>query len=193
MTDGPSGPVIDNLSEIKFELMQLNLYVRDLLTSSVRDMPAPVVHVAPAAVHVAAAALPAPLDLSMLRHDATPVVEGLGRLQKTIEDLASGMRAIAGSSSPASGSSYVTAEILNKPNVELAVADAAKDTRYEWQSVAASSVPLYSGTAQPGTATSAATWRVQKYTYITGPAGDAVPSLIQTATGAWDSRASLFP
>lgn len=72
------------------------------------------------------------------------------------------------------------------------VKEAPLEVRYDWQLAADQSVPLYIGTAATGTATSSPTWRIDKYTYITGPGGDPVPSRVQNATGAWDNRASLF-
>lgn len=65
------------------------------------------------------------------------------------------------------------------------------DQRFEWQNVGAEDKPLYIGVAVHGTLTSA-TWVIQKYTFALGPAGTYVPSMIETATGPWDDRATLF-
>lgn len=112
MTDGPNGPVIDNLADIRLELMQLNLYIRDLLTVSSRELPAPVVNVAPTPVIVESApaspAQPVNLDglydrLAALRGDPAGSLEQLLELNKQIKDLSVGMRAIAGSSVSSGG------------------------------------------------------------------------------------------
>ena len=90
------------------------------------------------------------------------------------------------------GGGGMASKIENVVGTNLDTREAALQSRYDWQTVAATSVPLYAGTAAPGTATSAVGWRIEKYSYITGPAGDAVPAVIQSTTGAWDTRASLF-
>lgn len=75
----------------------------------------------------------------------------------------------------------------------ISTSDRLTDTRYDWQLSGSTSVPLYVGTAPPGSATSAPVWRIEKYTFITGPGGEPVPSVVLAAVGAWDARASLLP
>jgi hypothetical protein len=66
------------------------------------------------------------------------------------------------------------------------------DTRYDYTTAGGKNVPQYVGWAQPGTATSTATWTVTKYTWALGPDGsNYVPTVIETRVGAWDSRATL--
>lgn len=197
MTSGPNGPVIDNLADIRLELMQLNLYIRDLLTVSQRELPAPVVNVAPAPVVVESAPVSAvqPLNLdglydrlASLRGDPAGSLEQLQKLNKQITDLTVAIRAgMGGSYGVASGSSHVTAEVYSKAGLTVKTEEATKDSRYEWQTVNAERKPLYIGTAAPGSATSAEVWSVQKYTF----SGDDL-SLVQTRSGSWDSRTTLF-
>lgn len=78
-------------------------------------------------------------------------------------------------------------------SVAVSTADHLTDTRYEWQLSGTASVPLYVGTAPPGSATSAAVWRIERYTFIAGPGGEPVPSVILAAVGAWDDRTTLLP
>ena len=118
----------------------------------------------------------------------TDTAEVLGKLVKALEKLDFRMQATSGGGGVAVASSRVT----NVDGTSLDTQPVLLDSRYEWQQSGAQSVPLYIGTALPKTATSAASWRIEKYTYISGPAGDPVPSVVQAATGAWDSRASLF-
>lgn len=47
--------------------------------------------------------------------------------------------------------------------------------------------PVYIGQAVPGTATSATTWAIKKFTYDSSSR----PTQIQNATGAWTNRVSL--
>lgn len=67
-----------------------------------------------------------------------------------------------------------------------------QDRRFEWQLVAGENKPLYIGVAVPGALTVAPVWAIEKYTFLAGPSGSFVPSLVQTRVGAWDSRAGLF-
>lgn len=67
------------------------------------------------------------------------------------------------------------------------------DTRFEFGNISAESKPIYIGQAPPTTATSDNLWVIQKYTWTTAPTGvGTVPSQIQTRTGSWDNRATLF-
>lgn len=68
------------------------------------------------------------------------------------------------------------------------------ERRFEWQDVNSENKPLYIGVAPQGALSSDGTWEVAKYTWATGPvAGSTVVTRIQTANGAWDDRATLFP
>lgn len=74
-----------------------------------------------------------------------------------------------------------------------AIRNADLDQRYDWQQVGTDNRPLYIGTALPATASSAPRWRIEKYTYGAGPVvGTYVVTLIETRTGSWDDRATLF-
>jgi hypothetical protein len=75
----------------------------------------------------------------------------------------------------------------------LTTAGQLTDSRYEWQLSGTTSVPLYIGTAPAGTDPAAPGWRIEKYTFITGPGGDPVPTVILAAVGAWTDRATLLP
>lgn len=62
---------------------------------------------------------------------------------------------------------------------------------YEWQALGTTNYPLYIGTAPAGTLAGSPTWKIQRFTYVAGPAGDYVISSISTAIGSWANRASL--
>lgn len=173
------------------------------LHDALAQMPAPVVHVSepdltdivqavtqlngPATAGEIAAAIKAELA-----GGEQPAIEPvLVKLTEALERLDFRLKGIG---SMGGGGGGITSRIQNEPNTALDTQLAALDTRYEWQQAGTSSVPLYVGTAKPGTATSVAGWRIDRYTYGTGPAGDNVPLLVQSVTdGAWDSRATLFP
>jgi hypothetical protein len=118
-----------------------------------------------------------------------PIEPVLEKLIEALKQLDFRLKGIAGTGGGGGG---VGSHVVNKDGTALDTREAQSDSRFEWQSVASQSVPFYIGRAAPGTATTATTWRIDRYTYITGPAGDAVPSVVQSVTGAWDSRATLF-
>ena len=172
------------------------------LESALHHMPQPQIHVAEpdlSAIVTAVTSLkgPATADeiaaavVSQIGGDTQrpiePVLEELTAALKTLDFRLKGIGSTGGG-----GGSSVQTNLVSYSGRSIATSDLEVDTRFEWQSVAATSVPLYSGTATPGTASSAGDWKVEKFTYITGPAGDAVPSLIQTKFGVWDNRAALF-
>lgn len=66
------------------------------------------------------------------------------------------------------------------------------DRRFDWQLVGGESKPLYIGTAPPETAVSETVWNIDKYTFVVGPGGGQVVSMVQSRTGSWDGRGSLF-
>jgi hypothetical protein len=67
-----------------------------------------------------------------------------------------------------------------------------QDRRMDWQAVGGENKPHYIGVAPPGSATNAAVWAIERYTFAAGPATGNVPVLIETRVGAWDNRANLF-
>lgn len=62
------------------------------------------------------------------------------------------------------------------------------EMRFDYTGGPTSTEPVYIGYANPGTATSTATWLVHKFTYTGG-----VVTRRQVATGSWDGRSGLFP
>lgn len=66
------------------------------------------------------------------------------------------------------------------------------DQRFEWSALGGVNKPLYQGIAPPGTADSAPYWKIQKFVYEPGPAGDFVVVQVLNKTGAWTNRASMF-
>lgn len=59
--------------------------------------------------------------------------------------------------------------------------------RVQWTTDGGDTVPLYIGKANKGVGSDADLWTIQKFTYD----GSGNVTLIQTAYGDWDSRASL--
>lgn len=200
MTEGPNGPVIDTLSDVRYELMVLNEQVRSLLLAASRDPVAPVVEVLPAPIVLPEPMQPqqligpapdfAPLIGALQGISNSDVVNALGEMRKDITDLAGVLRAIGlGDSSYGGGGgpSHVTAEVYSKAGLTVKTEDAEKDSRFEWQDVGSERKPLYIGTAAPGTGSAVESWVIQKYTY-----SGVDLALVQTRTGAWDDRATLF-
>lgn len=185
-----------SLDDLRYEHLMATV---DALRTALIEMPAPVVNVSEPDLSAVVNAV------NGLRPGATAeeigeaivtrlggverpqVDETLAKLTEALERLDFRLKGI-GSSSGGGGVS----EIRNAPSTSLDTRDAQLEMQYEWTLSGSESVPLYIGSASPGTTTAQAAWRIEKYTYIAGPAGDAVPSLVQTATGAWADRASLF-
>jgi hypothetical protein len=164
-------------------------------------MPAPVVHVdqpdlsdiVTAVTQLNGPATPEEIARAIkaeLAGGEQPAVEPV--LAKLVEALDRLDFRLKGIGSMSGGGGGVGSYVQNSQGTSLDTQLAQLDTRYEWQIQGSSSVPLYVGTAQPGTATTTSAWRIDKYTYGAGPAGDHVPMTVQSANGAWDSRASLF-
>jgi hypothetical protein len=104
---GPDARIVSGLDDLKIEMMQLNLYLRDLLAVQGRELPAPVVNVSPTPVVVervdAPPAVLTPESLAQAlsgalspRPDAN-LQAGLESVKQAVEDLGVSMRAIAGS------------------------------------------------------------------------------------------------
>lgn len=66
------------------------------------------------------------------------------------------------------------------------------DQRFEWQNLGSVNKPVYQGIAEPGSSESSPVWKIQKFVYEPGPAGDFVVVQVLNKTGAWTNRASLF-
>lgn len=66
------------------------------------------------------------------------------------------------------------------------------DLRFEWVNKGSANKPLYQGQAPVGTLDTAPYWKIQKFVYEPGPAGDFVVTQVLNSTGAWTNRASLF-
>lgn len=170
------------------------------LQDALNHMPAPVVHVdqpdltaiVQAVTQLKGPATPEEIARAIREEIAptpAPTMEPvLAELVEALKTLDFRLKGIGGSS----GGGGVGSRVQNVDGSSLDTREAQQETRYDWQAAGASSVPLYIGSAAPGTPTTTASWRIDKYTYILGPAGDQVPSTVQTVTGAWDSRASLF-
>lgn len=168
------------------------------LQDALNHMPAPVVHVAEpdltaivqAVTQLKGPATPEEIARAIREEIAptpAPTVEPvLEKLVETLDRLDFRMKGLSG------GGGGGGSRVQNIDGTSLDTREAQQEIRYDWQAAGASSVPLYIGSAPPATPTTTASWRIDKYTYVTGPAGDAVPSTVQTATGAWDSRAALF-
>ena len=210
---GPMAPTNEKLDAVLLELFQLNLTLRDVLS---QERQAPVVNVTGQELDLSSLTAvlnqPAqPMDLSALEACLTALVApqrveygpdiigALRGLQKEFTDLGTGMRAIAGAPTGGGGAVYLTKgstiDVTDNPNRSLGLTyDAAKDQRYEFQTLGGSvSYPLYVGSADPGAVSTNQVWRVEKYTYATGPAGDPVPTVVQTLNNVrWSDRASLF-
>lgn len=196
---GPDAPVIDLLSEVRYELLCLNEQIRQLLGVTNRELPAPIVEVLPAPVvlpdyptipQAAPSTDLAPLLGAIQGLGNSEVVTALGEMRKDLTDLAGVLRAMGlGNSSYGGGGgpSHVTAEVYSKAGLTVKTEEAEKDSRFEWQEVGSDRKPLYIGTATPGTASSTESWSIQKYTY-----SGVDLALVQTRTGAWDDRATLF-
>ena len=99
----------DKLDEVLFELMQLNLYVRDMLVAERAERPAPIIEVSSPDVDLTPlASVLQPVNLEPLMAkldslraqpaDSPATIEALAALKKEISDLGASMRAIAGSS-----------------------------------------------------------------------------------------------
>lgn len=192
--DEPRAPSLD---ELRAEQLLLALAS---LQEALNSLPAPVVNVAEpdlSAIVQAVSSLNGPASpqeiAQAIRQEIapapTPEIEPvLSKLTETLDRLDFRMKGL----SAGSGGGGVASRVQNVDGTALSTQDAQLEIRYEWQAGIDTSVPLYIGSAPPGTSTSSASWRIDKYTYIAGPVGDSVPSVVQTATGAWDSRASLF-
>lgn len=197
MHEGPNAPLIDLLTDVRYELLVMNDQMRELRGLSGRELPAPIVEVlpAPVVVHPSEPVAPFSVDMSALLGTLqglgnSEVVNALGEMRKDLTDLAGIMRAMGmGNSSYGGGGgpSHVTAEVYSKAGLTVKTEETEKDSRYEWQTVNAERKPLYIGTAAPGSVTSAEVWSIQKYTF----SGDDL-SLVQTRSGSWDSRTTLF-
>lgn len=159
------------------------------LPPPVVNLPAPQVRVDAPPAGPTAAEIGAAVAKALPADDDGPLLLAVAGVREAVDKLAKKTTA------PRFGTAGGLGGAVFETTGELRVSaqDSAKVTRYDWQVAGGVSVPLYVGTATPGTVPSAVGWRIEKYTYITGPAGDAVPSLIEAATGAWDTRASLFP
>ena len=198
----PVAPVEPEPSHVTIEDLRAEQLLVALsgLQDALNSMPAPVVHVAepdltaivqavtqlngPASAQEIALAVREVIDPS-----PQPTVEPiLLKLTEALDRLDFRLKGLSGGG----GGGMVASRIENVVGTNLDTREAQIETRYDWQIGGTASVPLYIGTALPGTTTTTATWRIDKYTYITGPGGDAVPSIVRTATGAWDSRATLF-
>lgn len=185
-----------DIADLRAEQLLLAL---SSLQDALNSMPAPVVHVAEpdlSAIVQAVTQLNGPATAQEIAQAVREVIDPspqptiepvLAQLTEALERLDFRMQGLSSGSGGGVGS-----RVQNVDGTSLSTQDAQLDVRYEWQAGLDASVPLYVGSAPPGTATSTASWRIDKYTYITGPSGDSVPSVVQTATGAWDSRASLF-
>ncbi len=195
--------VEEPVHEVSVESLQSEMLLSALLDlrSALDAMPTPVVHVDQpdlSAIVTAVNGIKGPADAEQIAKaiKAELLPGERPHVDTVLEELTEALKRLdfrlKGIGSGGGGGGGVTSRIQNEPNTSLETREAAQDARYEWQGSAGASVPLYIGTAPPGTATSAAAWKVDKYTYIAGPAGDAVPSIVQTAVGAWDNRATLF-
>lgn len=197
MHDGPNAPVVDLLTDLRYELLVLNDQMRELRGLNGREIPAPIVEVlpAPVVVHPSEPAAPFSVDMSALVGTLqglgnSEVVNALGEMRKDLTDLAGVMRAMGmgnASYGGGGGPSHVTAEVYSKDGLTVKTEESAKDARYEFQTVAAERKPLYIGIALPGSLASAEVWSIQKYTY----SGSDL-SLVQTRSGSWDNRVNLF-
>lgn len=193
----PDEPVPPTIEDLRTEQLLVALAN---LQDALNHMPAPVVNVAEpdlTAIVNAVTALQGPATpeeiARAIREEIAPgptpqIDETLEKLTETLERLDFRMKGL----SSGGGGGGVGSRVQNVDGTALDTRDAQLTMRYEWTEVAAESVPLYIGSALPGTETSAGSWRIEKYTYTTGPVGNAVPSVVQSATGAWDNRASLF-
>lgn len=68
----------------------------------------------------------------------------------------------------------------------------AQVRRLDWQTLGSENYPLYIGVAPVGTLPEDPEWAIERYTFDVGPGGGYVPVVIETATGAWNDRATLF-
>ena len=208
--EGPTGRTDSKLDEVLLELFQLNLSIRELLMRERQGAAAPVINLTSPELDLSPlvglldrpvqgadlSGVEAALTALLTRPDndyGPATLEALGALRKELVDLGVGLRAIASAPLGTGGGGSVFLQHRADNPAHVAVQDEQLDTRFQYGLVAATSVPVYVGTANPGSATTDGVWKIQKYTYVTGPAGDAVPSLVQSATGSWDSRATLFP
>lgn len=66
-----------------------------------------------------------------------------------------------------------------------------QDVRFQFEAIGSENKLKYRGVAAPGTLPGAATWQIERYSWIAGPAGGNVPSMIQTRVGSWDNREGL--
>lgn len=204
----PPAVLIEDETKRQVELDDLRqeqlLVALAALREALLELPPPVVHVdAPdlSAIVQAVTGLKPGADAQDIAAAVVAQISGqqdkqsldvvLAKLVDKLEDLDFRMKGIGRQGGSGGGISDLTDRPLRQLGI-VSTTEAANDVRFDWQAVASTSVPLYQGTATPGTASSAPSWRIEKYTYITGPAGEAVPSVIQTAYGAWDDRASLF-
>lgn len=106
MTDGPQGPQIDLLSDVRFELIALNEAIQTLIRKA---SVAPQVTVEPTPVSVSNQAVDlSPLIDSLRELQDNGQQEELQALRKEFSDLAVAIRAIAGSSYAGVGGSVVT-------------------------------------------------------------------------------------
>lgn len=115
--DGPDARVVRELQDVKLELMQLNLYLRDLLMVSGRELPTPQVTVTPTPVVVEAPALPSgvltPEELlqalsGLARpHSDDAVVGAVNNLADEVKKSLEYSRAVAGAAYGPSGGGVV--------------------------------------------------------------------------------------
>jgi hypothetical protein len=114
---GPDARIVSGLDDLKIEMMQLNLYLRDLLAVQGRELPAPVVNVAPTPVVVQPAEpVPGVLTLDTLVQALSgalspragdPVVGAINNLADEVKQSVEYSRAVAGSAYGASGGGQV--------------------------------------------------------------------------------------